>query len=97
MKAQGFDNRFMMNVVGNAKKAGERAIGQLDTACFIQQQQTFGHAVEQRVLLSLELVERVKLNFLELLNFEVRTLLRLGETTAPPEMQKRQRRQSEKC
>jgi len=97
MKAKGFDNSFMMDVVGHTKEAGEGAIDQLDTARFIQQQKTFGHAIEQRVLLRLELVERVKLDFLEFLDFTLRRVLRFREATTPPEMQERQRCQSEKC
>ena len=97
MKSQSLNDRFVMDVVGDTKKPGESAIGQLDSARFIQQQEALRHAVKQRILLRLELVEGIKLNVLELLDFTLGNLLRFRETPAPPEMQKRQRRQSENC
>jgi hypothetical protein len=87
----------MMDIVGNAEKPSESAICQLDSARFVQQKETLSHAVKQCVLLGLELVEGVKLNVLELLNLTPGSLLRFDETAMPPEMNNRQRRQSENC
>src|SRR6266850_5484055 len=97
METQGFDNRFVMDIVGDTEKPSESAICQLDSARFVQQKETLSHAVKQCVLLGLELVEGVKLNVLELLNFTPGSLLRFDETATPPEMNNRQRRQSENC
>src|SRR5215831_18626639 len=97
MKAQCFDDGLVVDVVGDAKKTCKSAIRLLDAASFVEQQQSFGHAVEQRVLLRLELVKGSKLNFLEFFDFAPGRLLRFIETPTPPEMETEHRRQSEKC
>src|SRR5262249_34563660 len=97
MQAQGLDNGLMMDVVGDAKKAGKGAIRQLDSPRLIKQQKPFGHAVKQRILLRLELIEGVELNLLEFLDFALGRLVCFREMPTPPEMHKNHRCQSENC
>ena len=55
MQAQRFHDGFSAQIGAHAKQAFERAVGELDPPGFIQQQQALDHAVEQDLLLGLEL------------------------------------------
>src|ERR1051326_450616 len=97
MKTQRLDNCLVMNIVSDAKKAGKSPIGQLNSARFVQHEQTLGHAVKKGILLRLKLVKGGDLRFFESCNLSLGGFLGFLKSTTPPEMQSDQSRESNDC
>jgi hypothetical protein len=83
MQAQGFHDGFAAQLGFQAEKIFERAIGEVNPAVAVQQQQPLQHAVEQNLLLRLRVNRRLLVPLLQFLHFGLH-LPPLAEKFMPP-------------
>jgi hypothetical protein len=86
MHAQGFHDGFAAQFGFQAEKIFERAIGEVNPAVAVEQQQPLQHAVEQDLLLGLGVNRRLLVPPLQLLHFGLHLPLPAEKFMPPPEM-----------
>jgi hypothetical protein len=86
MHAQGFHDGFAAQLGFQAEKIFERAIGEVNPAVAVEQQQTLQHAVEQDLLLGLGVNCRLLVPPLKLLHFGLHLPLPAEKFMPPSEM-----------
>jgi hypothetical protein len=87
MRAKRLHDRSGTEVGGDTEQARERAIGQFDSTGLIQQEQSFGHAVEKGLLFGLNGQRCLLLCPLKLFDPHFGAVAGLEEFGAPPKMQ----------
>ena len=91
MHAQGFHDGFAAQLGFQAEKIFERAVGEVNPAIAVEQQQPLQHAIEQDLLLRLGVSRRLLVPPLKLLHFSLHLPLLAEKFMPPPEMQAAQR------
>jgi hypothetical protein len=91
MDAQGFHHGLAAQLDFQAEKIFEGAVGEINFAVAVKEQQTFEHGIEENLLLRLRVNGRLLLTTLKI--FEIRAGLPLlaQKILPPPEMQDYQR------
>jgi hypothetical protein len=87
MQPQGFDDGSGSDLGVHTEQLGKGAIGQLNPAGFIQEQQSFGHAVEERFALGLDLKAGSIVVLLQFLQSFLGVGLCPPESGTPPKVQ----------
>jgi hypothetical protein len=86
MHAQGFHDGFAAQLGFQAEKIFERAVGEVNPAIAVEQQQPLQHAVEQDLLLRLGVNRRLLVPPLKLLHLGLHLPLLAEKFMPPPEM-----------
>ena len=86
MHAQGFHDGFAAQLGLEAEQIFEGAVGEINPAVAVEQQQAFQHAVEQDLLLRLGVNRRLLLPPLKILHVGLQLPLLVAEFLPPPEM-----------
>ena len=92
MHAQRFHDGFAAQLGFQAEQIFEGAVGEINPAVAVEQQQPFQHAVEQDLLLRLGVNGRLLLPPLKILHVGLHLPLLAAEFLPPPEMNRRRRR-----
>ena len=86
MQAQRFHDGFAAQLGFEAEQIFEGAVGEVNPAVAIEQQQAFEHGVEQDLLLRLGVNRRLLLPPLQILHLRLHLPLLAAEFLPPPEM-----------
>jgi len=86
MEAEDFHDGFAAELGFHAEQVLERAVGEINLAAAVQQQQSFEHGIEQHLLLRFCVNGRLLLPALNIFEVRARLNLLLAKSRAPPEM-----------
>src|SRR5262252_493325 len=95
MQPQRLKNRPGTDIVRNPKEARKSPVCQLNLPARIQQKHPFDHAVEQSLLLRLNLEGGLLVGALNFFKLQLCRLLRLAKSSAPPKVQPHQASQGQ--
>jgi hypothetical protein len=88
MDPQGFEDGPGAKVLADTEEISEGAVGQLNPPGFVEQEQAFGHAVENGFLLGLELGRGGLVALVLFCEFGLRSPAQLFKSASPPQVQR---------